>query len=128
PPADWKPAAVKRPGPLYYVRVRTTMDGTAPAAGTILGRDFVKASGTIMGIVPAFDSEADVNHDGYLDDDEYEKRAPGKDARFIHESRMGTANYGQMRSTPNPASGPFGKWAVAYHQQHSKQYPLAGGF
>ena len=32
----------------------------------ILGRDYTNARGTTSGVIPAFDSNADLNHDGYL--------------------------------------------------------------
>jgi hypothetical protein len=127
PPADWKPASLANSYRLYYVRFRTTTGGSAPAARTILGRDYVGAKGRGEGVIPVFDTAADANGDGYLDDAEYAKRAPGKDARFIHESRLPCANYGQMRPAANPSSPDFRKWAVDYHVRLIGRQPLATG-
>jgi hypothetical protein len=128
PPADWKPVSVGGSPRLYHVRFRTTAAGTPPVAGSILGRDYVGAHGTTAGVIPAFDSAADANGDGYLDDAEYARRAPGKDARFVHESRMLTESYGQMRFYANPSSAGFRQWAVAHHARVLEELPLAGGF
>jgi hypothetical protein len=127
PPADWKPAALGGSHRLYYVRLRTTAGGTAPLARTVLGRDYVGAGGRAEGVVPVFDAAADANGDGYLDDAEYARRAPGKDARFVHESRMPCANYGQMRPAANPSSADFRRWAVDYHVRLLGREPLAAG-
>ncbi|HMF12271.1 MAG TPA: hypothetical protein VKE94_08190, partial [Gemmataceae bacterium] len=125
PPADWKPAIVQGDMRLYFVRFRSTGGGKAPVASTILGRDYVDAKGTTSGVIPAFDADADANKDGYLDDAEYAKRAPGKDARFAHESRMFTRSYGQMRFATNPAGPGFPAWGVDYHQRFLKRHPIA---
>jgi hypothetical protein len=114
PPADWKAASVGGSARLFFVRFRTTGSGTAPVAATILGRDYVGAAGTTQGIIPAFDTAADTNHDGYLSDAEYAKRAPGKDARFLYESRLFYPSYGQMRFATNPASTAYRAWAADY--------------
>jgi hypothetical protein len=127
PPADWKPAALGKYYRLYYVRIRTTAGGTAPVARSILGRDYVGANGRSEGVAPVFDAAADANGDGYLDDAEYARRAPGKDARFLHEGRMPCAIYGQMRLAANPASPAFRKWAVDYHVRFLARQPLAAG-
>jgi hypothetical protein len=127
PPTDWKPAALGGPHRLYYVRLRTTAGGTAPAVRTVLGRDYVSAAGRVEGVVPVFDAAADANGDGYLDDAEYARRTPGKDARFVHESRMPCANYGQMRPAANPSSAEFRKWAVDFHVRLLGREPLAAG-
>jgi hypothetical protein len=127
PPSDWKAGTVGNSAHLYYVRFRTTANGTAPVAHTILGRDHVGAKGTIEGVIPAFDTEADLNKDGYLDDAEYAKRKPGKDARFIHESRIYNGGYGQMRFGTNPGSPDLHKWAADYHVRLLAKNPLASG-
>jgi hypothetical protein len=127
PPADWKPAIVHGNLRLHFVRFRSAGGGKAPVANTILGRDYVAAKGQTSGVIPAFDADADANKDGYLDDAEYAKRAPGKDARFIHESRMFTRNYGQMRFATNPAGPGFSGWGVDYHKRFLDRHPLAAG-
>ncbi|HZT80439.1 MAG TPA: hypothetical protein VFA26_09460, partial [Gemmataceae bacterium] len=127
PPADWKPAALVKYYRLYYVRFRTTSAGTAPVARSVLGRDYVGANGRTEGTVPVFDAAADANGDGYLDDAEYARRAPGQDARFVHESRMPCATYGQMRPAANPSAAEFRKWAVDYHVRFVARQPLAAG-
>jgi hypothetical protein len=127
PPAGWKACAVGGSARLYYVRFRTTAGGTAPVAGSLLGRDFVGAGGTTSGVIPAFDFKADANGDGYLDDAEYARRAPGKDARFAYESRMFTESYGQSRYVTNPSSPAFRQWAVDFHQRLLAKMPLAVG-
>jgi hypothetical protein len=127
PPADWKPTVIHGDMRLHFVRFRPTGSGKAPVASTILGRDYVAAKGTTSGVIPSFDADADANKDGYLDDAEYAKRAPGKDARFVHESRMFTRNYGQMRFATNPAGTGFSRWGVDYHQRFLQRHPLAAG-
>lgn len=127
PQRDWKPAVVHGDARLHFVRLRPTGGGKAPVANTILGRDYAGAKGTTSGAIPAFDADADTNKDGYLDDAEYAKRAPGKDARFIHESRMFTRNYGPMRFATNPSGVGFGGWGVDYHQRFLTRQPLAAG-
>jgi hypothetical protein len=127
PPADWKPALVGGADRLFYVRFRTTGGGYPPVTATILGRDYVEARGTNAGTVPVFDAAADLNKDGYLDDTEYARRAPGKNARFVHESRLPTEGYGQMRFYTNPSNAAFRGWAVDYSQRFLKKHPLATG-
>jgi hypothetical protein len=127
PPADWKPAALGDSGRLYFVRFRTTTGGAPPVASSLLGRDYVGAKGTTTGTVPAFDAAADANGDGYLDDTEYARRQPGKDARFVYESRMVTESYGQMRYGTRPADDGFRAWCVDYHVRLLRGHPLAGG-
>jgi hypothetical protein len=127
PPADWKAASVNGSARLFYVRFRTTGSGTAPVAKSILGRDYVGANGGTSGTIPAFDYAADANHDGYLNDAEYAKRAPGKDARFVYESRAFAAPYGQMRFATNPADSRFRTWLIALDSATLKSVPLASG-
>jgi hypothetical protein len=127
PPADWVPASVSDSPRLYYVRFRTTGGGTAPVAATILGRDYVGAHGGTSGTIPAFDSAADTDHDGYLNDAEYAHRRPGIDARFAYESRLFVPGYGQMRFATDPSSPGFRAWAVDYALRLLASQPLAGG-
>jgi hypothetical protein len=127
PPADWSMSQVGPVGRLFYVRIRTTVDGTAPAATTILGRDYVNANGASQGTIPAFDYAADKNHDGYLNDAEYAQRAPGKDARFAYESRLFYPYYGQMRFVTNPSSTHVQQWAADYDARLLASQPLADG-
>lgn len=130
PPRDWKSAIVEgSTAPLMYVRIRT-VSGTAdeaPIASTILGHDYVGARGGRSGIIPAFDSSADADRDGYLSEAEYARRKPGFDARFIHESRLFYPYYGQMRFLTNPSGGGVAAWAIAYHRQLLQSQPLADG-
>jgi hypothetical protein len=126
PPANWKMAALNDTTRLYYVRVRTLSDGGAPVARTILGRDYVNAHGTHSGTIPAFDTRADLNHDGYLNDREYTHRTPGMDARFLYESRD-FAGYGQMRPPTNPVSAGFRAWAVDYSLRFLQHHSEASG-
>jgi hypothetical protein len=128
PPADWKTASIGDPKRLFYLRFRTTAGGEAPVATTILGRDYVGANGQTAGTIPVFDDKADANHDGYLDDAEYAHRAPGKNARFIYESRMVTENYGQMRYGTNVANPQYREWAVNYCSRDMRRFPHAAGF
>jgi hypothetical protein len=94
---------------------------------SILGRDYVGAHGTTAGVIPAFDSSADLNHDGYLNDAEYAKRKPGMDARFLYESRVFAGSYGQMRFAVNPSSADFRTWAGDYQVRLLQSQPLAAG-
>src|SRR5262249_41537618 len=88
PPKNWKAGVVGGASRLFYVRLRTTSGGVAPVARTILGRDYVGSRSGKTGVIPAFDSSADLDHDGYLNDMEYAHRAVGRDARFAYESRV----------------------------------------
>lgn len=127
PPADWKASVT--PGTshlLYYVRAVTTK-GTGPVAKSLFGRDYVNASGGNKGTIPAFDSAADANGDGYLTDAEYSKRKSGYNARFVHESRLFYPTYGQMRFVTNPSSVAVEKWAADYHERLLDANPLADG-
>lgn len=127
PPAAWKPASVSGSLRLYFVRFRTTGGGTAPVASTVLGRDYTGAGTGTRGTVPAFDAAADRNADGYLSDAEYNTRAAGKDARFVHESRLPTEVYGQMRFGTNPSNAAMRDWALDFHKRLLQKHPLASG-
>jgi hypothetical protein len=130
PPADWKPAIV--PGSssrLFYLRIRTSSGDAAstPIASAILGRNYVQAKVAWSGTIPAFDGQADVDGNGYLNDAEYARRRPGFNARFEYESRLFYPNYGQMRFVTNPAGKGVAAWAAAYHRQLLNRNPLADG-
>jgi hypothetical protein len=127
PPRAWKPAVVDGGARLYYVRLRTAAAGQLPVAAALLGRDYVAAKGTTSGVVPVFDTQADLNGDGYLNDAEYARRVPGKDARFLHESRMLTGWYGQMRFVTRPSHPAFQEWAADYQKRLLARLPLAAG-
>jgi hypothetical protein len=124
PPANWVQATIAGQR-LYYVRVRGLTNGAPPIALSILGRDYVGANGGTSGTIPAFDSSADTNHDGYLDDAEFARRAPGKNARFVYESRLFT--YGQMRFTTNPSDPAFRAWATDYLKRSLNAQSLMDG-
>ena len=129
PPAGWKTASVGGSDRLFYVRLRVTA-GTAAAAPvlqTVFGRDYVGANGTVSGVMPAFDSSADKNGDGYLNDAEYASRKAGMDARFVYESRLFYPYYGQMRFVTNPSSSVVRKWASDYYSRLLAQNSLADG-
>ena len=130
PPADWVSSKVAGGTQLLHrLRFRTTEGTTlqAPVARTIFGRDYVQANGTDSGTIPAFDSAADANGNGYLTDAEYANRRAGFDARFEYESRLFYPNYGQMRYVVNPASAAIKDWNVDYHRRILAQNPLADG-
>ena len=128
PPADWSATSLSNSPRLFFVRFRTTTRGNPPIARRILGRDYVGAGGKAAGVVPAFDVAADINGDGYLDDAEYTRRASGKDARFVYESRMPCGSYGQMRFAANPGHTEFRQWAADYHRRLLRQFPEVAGF
>ena len=129
PPSDWKPAVV--PGSatrLYYVRIRSTAGAaTDGPAATILGRDYVNARGGPSGVIPAFDTAADRDRDGYLTGAEYAARRPGFDARFAYESRLFYPHYGQMRFVTNPSGDGVADWAADYQRRYLAANPLADG-
>jgi hypothetical protein len=127
PPADWKPASLNGSARLYYVRLRTVAGGSTPVVNSILGRDYVNAHGTRTGIIPAFDANADANHDGYLNDAEYAGRVAGKDARFEYEARLFYPAYGQQRFATNPGSDDFRRWAADFAKRSLEAQPLADG-
>jgi hypothetical protein len=129
PPPGWLPAVLQPGGQrLYYVRIRTLTAGTAPVANTILGMDYVHASGGTSGVIPAFNSSADAGNKGYLTVAEYARRAPGDNAWFAYQSRLFYPSYGQMRFVTNPSNLAFDNWAVSYAQRVLKSQPLAEGF
>jgi hypothetical protein len=127
PPTDWKMATVNGSPLLYYVRFRTVTGGAAPVASTILGDDYLNTGGTQSGVIPVFDSSADTDHDGYLNDAEYAKRTPGMDARFLYQSRAFYGSYGQMRFAANPSNSGFRAWAVQYAVGLLRSQPNASG-
>lgn len=128
PPANWKAAKLNGSASLFYVRVRTATAGTTPVASTILGRDFVNAtSNGQAGTIPVFDSAADANGDGYLTDAEFVNSAPGRDARFRHESRLFYPYYGPMRFVVNPAGAGVTGWAADYAVRFLNTHSLADG-
>lgn len=129
PPRDWVAAKVNGSASLFYIRVRTLTGNStnAPNASKLLGRDYVNARGTNQGTIPAFDSAADRDGDGYLNATEYASRTPGKDARFEYESRLFYPYYGQMRFVTNPSSSALRHWAADYHTRLLAQSPLADG-
>ncbi len=129
PPADWVPSSIGGSASLYHLRLRT-LTGAAtevPVLGPILGRDYVQADGAINGLIPAFDATADLDEDGYLNDAEYAQRLPGKDARFVYESRLFYPYYGQQRFITRPDGAGFRRWAADYHVRYLQQFPLADG-
>jgi hypothetical protein len=128
PPANWVAASINGSARLFYVRFRTTHAGTAPVALSILGRDYTNSKGGNSGTIPAFDSAADTNKDGYLSDAEYAKRRPGYDARFAYESRLFYPNYGPNRFASNVSNPAFRAWAADYHARLAAAQPQADGF
>jgi hypothetical protein len=86
PPAGWAacrvlnagvgggPTLVGKDKRYYCVRWRTTAGGTAPSYGVSFGRDFYYGGDNIYGTIPMFDTAADLNGDGYLNDAEYAAR------------------------------------------------------
>jgi hypothetical protein len=130
PPPDWKTTSVGGSARLYYVRFLTKQAGSVlPVANSLRGRDYVGAQGTTSGIIPAFDSAADLNHDGYLSDAEYNSpsRDPCKTARFLYESRLFAGYYGQMRFATNVSNPSFRSWAIVSIQNLLADNPLANG-
>jgi hypothetical protein len=127
PPRDWAKGVINTSPPLFYVRFRTTSAGTAPIARTILGRDYTAARGGNTGVIPAFDVNADIDRDGYLNDAEWARRAPGMNARFLYESRSVFGTYGQMRFATNPSDAGFRAWTVDSLRRFLKNQPAAIG-
>ncbi len=129
PPREWTTADLESKEYLYYVRFRCQNSGQAPTVRSILGRDYVMADGKRdRGTIPVFDANADINHDGYLDDSEYSHRALGKDARFAYESRLFTDYYGPMRYATNISSSDCRRWLIDYHREQVRLHPGATGF
>lgn len=129
PPRDWVPASLNGTAKMYYVRVRTTAAGSVPVANTVTGRDYTNFQGAQRGgVIPAFDTTADADGDGYLNDREWANRRNGFDARFIHESRLFYPTYGPNRFATNISNSAFQNWAVDYHIRAIKAQPLADGF
>ncbi len=127
PPADWKKISVNGSAPMYYVRYRTISAGIAPTARTILGRDYTASQGGNSGNVPAFDTSADRNGDGYLNDAEYANRKPGMNARFLYESRAVFGGYGEMRFATNPSNPAFRAWAMNWVARLVQNQPASVG-
>ncbi len=128
PPKDWKASTLIAGGEtLFRVRVVTTA-GTGPSVKTILGRDYTGAKGGSTGTIPIFDSKADVDGDGFLNDREYANRRSGYNAKFVHETRLFYPYYGAMRFVSNPNSASYKSWVIDYHLRQLSTNPLAGGF
>ncbi|WP_020472730.1 hypothetical protein [Zavarzinella formosa] len=128
PPSDWKAGSINGSDPLFYVRVRSTGGtGAGPTVRNVLGADYVNAKGTTKGVIPAFDSSADKNHDGYLNDAEYARRAKGDDARFAYQSRLFYSPYGQMRFATNPSNADFRAWSLDYSKRFMAAHPGSDG-
>jgi len=129
PPRDWVSASLNGSAKLFYIRLRTTSAGSAPAAASVKGRDYTAFRGaTLGGVTPAFDHAADLDRDGYLNDREYAARKSGFNARFVSESRLTYPTYGPMRYATNVADASFRAWAVDYHVRLARAMPLARGF
>ena len=131
PPRDWV-ASVGALGSqrLFHLRIRGVQGSAsdAPQARTILGRDYDQSGGKLTGgIIPAFDTMADRDGDGYLNDSEYAARRPGFDARFLYESRLIYPNYGPMRFVVNPTDEAVRNWAADYHVRFLQAHPRADG-
>ena len=127
PPANWVTASIEGSARLFYVRVVTTVGGVAPVFRTILGRDYVQQNGQV-GTIPAFDSNADRDGNGYLNDAEYANRRSGFNARFEYESRLTFPFYGPNRFATNVGSVEFRNWVVDYHRRLLVSLPKASGF
>jgi len=129
PPKDWVPSTVGGSDRYFYVRIRT-ITGTAAAAPVVMkltGRDYANHDGK-KGTIPAFDSVADADGDGYLNDAEYAKRKAGQDARFEYESRLTFPYYGPNRYATNVGSPELQKWTIDFHQRYLKANPNVSGF
>jgi hypothetical protein len=127
PPSNWKIATVNGSAPMYYLRYRTLTSGTAPVATTILADDYVGANGGKSGVIPGFDTSADLDHDGYLNNAEYANRKPGMNARFLYQSRAFYGSYGQMRFATNPSDSGFRAWATQYEVSLLNSQPYSSG-
>jgi len=131
PPRDWVASVGALGGQrLFHLRIRGVQGSAsdAPQARTILGRDYDQSGGKLTGgIIPAFDTMADRDGDGYLNDSEYAARRPGFDARFLYESRLIYPNYGPMRFVVNPTDEVVRNWAADYHVRFLQAHPLADG-
>ena len=123
PPRDWVAASLGNGSRLFYIRFRTTGDGVAPVAKSVLGRDY-----TDGGKIPAFDYGADRDKDGYLNDAEWAARKDGFDARFEYEGRLFYPNYGPLRFASNVSDPGFRAWASDYHARFAATQPLVRGF
>jgi hypothetical protein len=108
------------------VRVRCVAAGTAPAVRTLLGRDWSGSGGGSSGRIEAFDADADLDGDRHLDDTEYARRAAGKDARFLYESRLFTT-YGPMRFVVRPGPEAVRAWCRDFAARDLAAVPLASG-
>lgn len=131
PPKDWVAASVNGSARLFYVRFRTTAGtaATAPSVNTLLGRDYTSYDAkNEKGTIPAFDRNADLDGDGYLNDAEYARRRAGFDARFVYESRLTYPYYGPNRFATNPAAPALAQWSIDYHKRFLAQYPNVDGF
>lgn len=129
PPRDWVTASVNGSARLFYMRFRTAT-GTAAAAPNVFavtGRDYANHDGN-QGTIPAFDSTADRDGDGYLNDAEYARRRAGFEARFEYESRLTYPYYGPNRFATNPGSPLLAQWSTDYHKRFIAEHPGVDGF
>jgi len=123
PPSDWVMATftgmVSVNGfentPMYFLRWRCTATGTAPIASEICGKDYTGGAYTNAGTIPAFDSTADADNDGYLNETEWANANQAtKTARFKWQSRV-FSTYGVGRYQTRPTDTHFATWAASYH-------------
>lgn len=135
PPSDWVPAVISGQQSFaddstnstfyrhYYIRWRVTATGTAPACTEATGRDFSgsdylantgsSGGGTgMMGLTPFFDTSADANSDGYLDDAEYANR--GHYASVSSLTKLSGGITFTANSTINAAAGAAGILTVKF--------------
>jgi hypothetical protein len=127
PPSNWVAASVDGSARMFYVRYRTTSSSGAAPTAKITGRDYTGAGDSEIGTIPAFDYNADTDHDGYLNDTEYANRAAGKDARFAYEARLLMSGTGEMRPATDAHTSDFRNWAADFNYRLLQGNPLAGG-
>jgi hypothetical protein len=127
PPSNWVAASVDGSARMFYVRFRTTSSSGAAPTAKITGRDYTGAGDSEIGTIPAFDYNADTDHDGYLNDAEYANRAAGKDARFAYEGRLLMSGYGEMRPAVDAHTTDFQNWAADFNYRLLQGNPSAAG-
>ncbi len=122
-PADWEPTTIDGQYN-FFVRLETTVAGTAPVIETVLGDDFTGGGLGTSYTIPVFDEAADLDGDDYLDDAEYATRESGKDARFRHQARL-FGTYGPSRWITRVDNETFRDWAGDYHSRYLDNNPVA---
>ena len=113
PPSNWKWSKINNLFGGYWIRVRTTTPGSiSPVASSIKKEGYYVYQGSSgKYLVPGWDSENDLDRDGFVDDTEFSSLVNAKaTARFKYQARIPTFYWAPERFVNNLAN--YHYWAV----------------